>query len=376
MNQINDTTLTINNQARELSEAIKAARQALGLTQDEAAKRAGMRSAQAWHWYEKGNQPRPKRTVLEAMERALDISDQRLLGLAYNKSVPVTQSQLMPLLVSAAQPQANTPCATAEDVRRLEKLGQQTEEQHLRLQAQHDHLEAQIADLHRLGLSILEALPSKVRASITPAKRRLSRKDSTTGLFNFHYFTNRLDNRLAEVKLGEQFFLLLLDINYLQYYNNNYGHEFGNSVLKTVASILEKHTPDDATLARVLPGKSREGYTGDHGYDDYRSKYGDQFGVIFPVSSENDKAKTLVEIKLLAQACGAAVRDFDWDSLPREKQPEIIPPDDFPIQVTASVVEATAKNKSGSRLLSKADKEIEKIRGKSYRLDRRAPHDK
>src|SRR5579862_7660600 len=65
---------------KDFAALVKKARQTAGFTQAEAAARAGLKSAQHWQWLESGHAP--KRTTIEIMERALGVTDQRLLRAA------------------------------------------------------------------------------------------------------------------------------------------------------------------------------------------------------------------------------------------------------------------------------------------------------
>jgi diguanylate cyclase (GGDEF)-like protein len=87
-----------------------------------------------------------------------------------------------------------------------------------------------------------------VREDITNKKQmeELSITDPLTGLYNrrkFHEVTvselNRVKRDIENNKNSHQLFFILLDIDHFKQYNDNYGHDKGDIVLKEVANILQ-----------------------------------------------------------------------------------------------------------------------------------------
>ncbi len=69
----------------------------------------------------------------------------------------------------------------------------------------------------------------------------LSIKDSLTQLFNRRYFDIYLQNILSDLLYKEKYIsLILVDIDNFKKYNDNYGHQKGDEVLKTVANTMKK----------------------------------------------------------------------------------------------------------------------------------------
>ncbi|MDO8885878.1 diguanylate cyclase [Candidatus Oleimmundimicrobium sp.] len=80
---------------------------------------------------------------------------------------------------------------------------------------------------------------------------RLSVRDRLTGLYNYSYFVDRLDEEIKrsnryETPLG----LIMLDIDYFKDFNDTFGHEKGNKVLKDIAEIIKEKVRDIDIVAR------------------------------------------------------------------------------------------------------------------------------
>ncbi|CAN7761945.1 diguanylate cyclase [Paenibacillus sp. LjRoot153] len=84
--------------------------------------------------------------------------------------------------------------------------------------------------------------------------------DGLTGIANRRYFNKMFQKQLTK---GEQFSLLLIDIDHFKMYNDTYGHVSGDECLKKVAVALQEEA---------------ENYSG------YASRYGgEEFAVIAPI---------------------------------------------------------------------------------------------
>jgi len=96
----------------------------------------------------------------------------------------------------------------------------------------------------------------------------LSHHDSLTGLLNrraFEYLLGRECQRLQ--RFGEQFSLLILDIDHFKRINDRLGHAAGDAVLAAVAQTLQSHAREVDRVARfggeefcvLLPRTAHEG---------------------------------------------------------------------------------------------------------------------
>jgi two-component system, cell cycle response regulator len=79
----------------------------------------------------------------------------------------------------------------------------------------------------------------------------LSITDGLTGIYNYRHFCERLDMEIARsrryhVPLG----LLLIDIDRFKSFNDRFGHQLGDEVLKAVARTVRSNTRDVDVVAR------------------------------------------------------------------------------------------------------------------------------
>ncbi|MBQ8700522.1 MAG: sensor domain-containing diguanylate cyclase [Acidaminococcaceae bacterium] len=65
----------------------------------------------------------------------------------------------------------------------------------------------------------------------------LANTDPLTGLYNRHYFYERLKNR----RKGESLTLCCIDLDHFKYINDTYGHQVGDEALKAIANLLRKN---------------------------------------------------------------------------------------------------------------------------------------
>jgi len=71
--------------------------------------------------------------------------------------------------------------------------------------------------------------------------KELSIRDELTGLYNWRYFQDRLEQEVARNKRQcHPMCLMFLDVDGLKVYNDTYGHSGGNDVLKAVAQSINR----------------------------------------------------------------------------------------------------------------------------------------
>jgi len=67
---------------------------------------------------------------------------------------------------------------------------------------------------------------------------RLASTDFLTGLYNYGYFQDKLNEHIQEASDMNPLALIIIDIDYFKHYNEIYGHQSGDEVLTTVADVL------------------------------------------------------------------------------------------------------------------------------------------
>jgi diguanylate cyclase (GGDEF)-like protein len=98
----------------------------------------------------------------------------------------------------------------------------------LRLQAQRENL---TADLHRTTAELTR------REAILQI---MANHDQLTGLFNRYYLLETLGRELSRVRrVGLPITVALLDIDHFKDYNDNFGHQAGDEVLREIGTMLK-----------------------------------------------------------------------------------------------------------------------------------------
>ena len=95
--------------------------------------------------------------------------------------------------------------------------------------------------------------------------RQQSIRDPNTGLFNRRYLEETSTRELRRVERSRQpLALIMLDVDHFKQFNDTFGHEAGDLVLKQVAAVLLDHARDADVVSRyggeefalVMPGAS------------------------------------------------------------------------------------------------------------------------
>ncbi len=69
---------------------------------------------------------------------------------------------------------------------------------------------------------------------------RLATTDGLTGLYNHRMFQERLEEELLRARrYDRKLFLMMIDIDHFKQFNDTYGHQTGDEVLKTVARLIK-----------------------------------------------------------------------------------------------------------------------------------------
>jgi diguanylate cyclase (GGDEF)-like protein len=121
-------------------------------------------------------------------------------------------------------------------------------------------------------LGVLETIATQLALGVRNARlygraRERANEDSLTGLFNHRYLHGRLDQEIVRSeRTGQPLAVTLFDLNNFKAFNDNYGHQAGDEVLRFMATILHQ-------CLRATDIAGRYG--------------GDEFLVILPQSDEH-----------------------------------------------------------------------------------------
>lgn len=88
------------------------------------------------------------------------------------------------------------------------------------------------------------------------AVRRESLTDGLTGLANRKHFDRRIDEaQVIFSTLGKPFSLLIMDIDHFKSFNDTYGHQVGDRVLKLLARVLQEHASSETLFPARFGGE-------------------------------------------------------------------------------------------------------------------------
>lgn len=95
-------------------------------------------------------------------------------------------------------------------------------------------------NLKRAGQYLKEALPVLHAKRLAGNLQEMATKDSMTGLSNRRFLENNINQLIASLKRRKsQMGILMCDLDFFKKVNDEYGHDVGDQVLKTLAIILQ-----------------------------------------------------------------------------------------------------------------------------------------
>ena len=94
---------------------------------------------------------------------------------------------------------------------------------------------------HLAGLYLAEALPVLHAKRLASNLHEMATKDALTGLANRRYLETNINPMLAGIKRrSSTMAILMCDMDFFKQVNDEYGHDVGDEVLKTLATILQE----------------------------------------------------------------------------------------------------------------------------------------
>ncbi len=161
---------------------------------------------------------------------------------------------------------------------------------------------------------------------------RLAITDGLTGLYVHNYFISKLEDEINRFFIAHsKVSLIMVDVDDFKIYNDKYGHQFGDKVLKLVANIIKNSIRDI----------------------DFPARYGgDEFVIILP---ETDlKGAQLVASRLFDTMVHNETQIFD-DELKKNLKND-------PLSVSIGVGTFKEKYKNLNRFISEVDKYLYKAK--------------
>jgi diguanylate cyclase (GGDEF)-like protein len=134
-------------------------------------------------------------------------------------------------------------------------------EWHIRLLQIYKNMLAELITNYRLPRQIEEQIAARTKIleaalenmeQLKKYHESMSMLDELTGLYNRRYFYKQIEAALARSKRYRQpLCLLILDLDHFKAINDNYGHGFGDIVLKDVANSIREEIRESDILARL-----------------------------------------------------------------------------------------------------------------------------
>ena len=105
----------------------------------------------------------------------------------------------------------------------------------------------------QLAFSVAEHLGlALANLSLQEKLRSQALSDPLTGLFNRRFFEQKLTEHAMNSATSEQpLSLLMLDLDHIKRFNDNFGHDAGDFVLKEISALLKRSVGDDEIACRL-----------------------------------------------------------------------------------------------------------------------------
>ncbi|CAK3903144.1 GGDEF domain-containing protein [Vibrio crassostreae] len=107
--------------------------------------------------------------------------------------------------------------------------------------------------IEQLAFSVSEHLGlALANLSLQEKLRSQALSDPLTGLFNRRFFEQKLEEHSMNSATSEQpLSLLMLDLDHFKRFNDNFGHDAGDFVLKEISALLKQSVSEDEIACRL-----------------------------------------------------------------------------------------------------------------------------
>jgi len=184
-------------------------------------------------------------------------------------------------------------------------------------------------DLKLLSVFANETAIAIQNAQLHQKVKQQAITDELTGLYNFRYIKDRLEE---EVKRAQRFkhplALIMADIDDFKNFNDTYGHPEGNKVLKSLANILRSNIREVDIVARYG---------------------GEEFIIILPEANREEAKKIAERIRSKVEKCNFA----DEKNYPERK-----------ITISLGITSCFKENITPQGLVQKVDQALYLAKGK------------
>lgn len=110
------------------------------------------------------------------------------------------------------------------------------------------HIKYQIGIIKKYLEESKPILESKILMDVLKQKNLT---DALTGLYNRKYLDEFIDKKLSiEIRNGNSFAIMFLDIDYFKAVNDNYGHDVGDDILRKLANTMKKLICENDSIIR------------------------------------------------------------------------------------------------------------------------------
>lgn len=140
-------------------------------------------------------------------------------------------------------------------------------------------------DLLLAGVFILTAWPLgfyvKIEGEHIEKLENLVNKDGLTGVYNHRYFQDSLKELIINAKKKKsKLAMILTDIDYFKHYNDLYGHQKGDEILRCIGEILRDNSGEKSITARYG---------------------GEEFAIILPNTNEEEALEIANKIRMIIE---------------------------------------------------------------------------
>ncbi|MDP3014407.1 MAG: GGDEF domain-containing protein [Candidatus Subteraquimicrobiales bacterium] len=124
-------------------------------------------------------------------------------------------------------------------------------EMHIKTGLNHHFIEILLGSTVFFGVGVILGLVSRKQKRQQAILERLSIRDRLTGLYNYSYFLDRIDEEIKRAERYEKILsFVVFDIDHFKSFNDTFGHEKGNLVLKKIANTLRESVRGSDIVAR------------------------------------------------------------------------------------------------------------------------------